>query len=53
MPILFEGGEDKTKYIELATWNRKLDTIDGFCGLQISPQHLIHQCKFDINPSAT
>jgi hypothetical protein len=36
------------KCIELATWNRRLD---GFCELQISPQHPTHQCKFDINPS--
>jgi hypothetical protein len=30
-----------------------LDTIDGFCGFQISLQHPIHQWKFDINPSST
>ncbi len=53
MPIPFECGEDDTKCIELATWNRRLDTIDGFCGFQISLQHPIHQCKFDINPSST
>ncbi len=53
MPIPFECGKDEMKCIELATWNRRLDTIDGFCGFQISPQHLTHQCKFDINPSST
>jgi hypothetical protein len=52
MPIPFECG-DETKSIKLTTWNRRLDTIDGFCGFQISPQHLIHQCKFTINPSST
>jgi hypothetical protein len=53
MPIPFECGEDQTKCIELATWNKRLDMIDGFCGFQISLQHPIHQCKFDINPSST
>jgi hypothetical protein len=43
VPIPFECGEDETKCIELATWNRRLDTIDGFCGFQISLQHPIHQ----------
>ncbi len=32
MPIPFECGEDEMKCIELATWNRRLDMIDGFCG---------------------
>ncbi len=53
MPIPFECGKDEMKCIELATWSRRLDTIDGFCGFQISCQHPIHQCKFDINPSST
>ncbi len=35
MPIPFECEEDETKCIELATWNKRLDTIDGFCGFQI------------------
>jgi hypothetical protein len=30
MLIPFECGEDETKCIELATWNRRLDTIEGF-----------------------
>jgi hypothetical protein len=30
--IPFECGEVEMKCIELATWNRRLDTIDGFCG---------------------
>jgi hypothetical protein len=50
MLIPFECGKDETKCIELATWNRWLDRIDGFCGFQISPQHPTHQCKFDITP---
>jgi hypothetical protein len=42
MPIPFECGKDEMKCIELATWNRRLDTIDGFCGFQISTQHPTH-----------
>jgi len=53
MPIPFECGKDEMKCIELATWNRRLDTIDGFCGFQISVQHATHQCKFDISSSST
>jgi hypothetical protein len=53
MLIPFECGEDEMKCIELATWNKRLDTIHGFCGFQISFQYPIHQCKFDINPSST
>jgi DNA polymerase III epsilon subunit-like protein len=53
IPIPFECREDETKCIKLTTWNRRLDTIDGFRGFQISLQHPIHQCKFDINTSAT
>ncbi len=30
--IPFECGENEMKCIELATWNRRLDMIDGFCG---------------------
>jgi hypothetical protein len=32
VPIPFECGEDQMKCIKLATWNRRLDTIDGFYG---------------------
>jgi hypothetical protein len=53
MPIPFKCGKDETKCIEIATWNRRLDMIDGFCGFLISPQHPTHQCKFDISPSLT
>jgi hypothetical protein len=53
VPIPFECGKDKTKCIEIATWNRRLDMIDGFCGFLISPQHPTHQCKSDISPSST
>ncbi len=31
MPMPFECVTNETKCIELATWNRRLDTIDGFC----------------------
>ncbi len=53
VPIPIECGKDEMKCIEFATWNRRLDTIDWFCGFQISPQHPTHQCKFDISPSST
>ena len=33
--ILFECVEDKIKCVELATWNRRRDSIDGFCGFKI------------------
>jgi hypothetical protein len=33
--IPFECGEDEMKCVELATWNRRLDTIDGFCEFHI------------------
>jgi hypothetical protein len=42
MPIPFECEKDEMKCIELATWNRRLDMVDGFCGFQISPQHPTH-----------
>ncbi len=35
MLIPFECGEDETKCIELATWNRRLDIIDGICEFDI------------------
>jgi hypothetical protein len=41
------------KCIEIATWNRRLNTIDGFCGFWISLQHPTHYCKFHINPLTT
>jgi hypothetical protein len=53
VPIPFECEKDETKCIEIATWNRRLNMIDGFCGFHISPQHPTHQCKFDISPSST
>ena len=51
--IPFECAKDETKYVELATWNRTLDVIDRFCGLKESPQHLIHECSFYLQPSAS
>jgi len=53
VPIPFECGKDETKCIEIATWNRRLDMIDGFSGFLISPQHPTHQCKSHISPSST
>jgi hypothetical protein len=32
MPIPFECGKDEMKCIELATWNRRLDMINGSFG---------------------
>jgi hypothetical protein len=53
VPIPFECAEDETKCIELATWNRRLDTIEGFCGFKVSSEHPTHQCTFDLSPSAS
>jgi hypothetical protein len=33
--IPFECGKDETKCVEFVTWNRRLDTIDGFCEFHI------------------
>jgi hypothetical protein len=41
MPIPFECVNNEAKCIELATWNRRLDTIDGFCEFKISVEHPI------------
>ncbi len=30
VPIPFECGKDEMKCVDFATWNRRLDTIDGF-----------------------
>ncbi len=30
VPIPFECGKDEMKCVDSATWNRSLDTIDGF-----------------------
>ena len=50
-PIPFECSEDETKCIQVATWNRRLDTIDGFCGLKGS-EGINHKCSFNSSPSA-
>jgi hypothetical protein len=48
-PIPFELSEDETGVIRLATWNRRKDTIDGFCGeLTANPKD--HVCNFTMEP---
>jgi hypothetical protein len=42
MPMPFACAKNETKCIELATWNRRLDKIDGFCEFKISAKHPIH-----------
>ena len=51
--IPFECAEDETKCVELATWNRRGDNIDGFCGFKISSDHQAHECMFAMTPSAS
>jgi hypothetical protein len=53
MPVPFECVKDETKCIELAAWNRRLDTIDGFCGIGILVKHPTHHYAFNINVSST
>jgi hypothetical protein len=50
-PVPFEVSEDETACIALATWNRRTDCIDGFCGPKATPE-VPHLCSFDCNPSA-
>lgn len=48
-PIPFELSEDETGVIRLATFNRRNDTIDGFCGeLTANPKD--HVCDFAMEP---
>jgi hypothetical protein len=49
MLIPFECAKDETKCIKLVAWNRRLDIIDGFCGIGILGKHPIHHCTFNIN----
>ena len=51
--IPFECAEDKTKCVELATWNRRGDNIDGFCGFNVSSNHHVHECMIGMTPSAS
>jgi hypothetical protein len=51
--IPFEVAEDEAAVIQLPTWNRRNDTIDGFCGLKTA-NPADHVCNFDlIVPSST
>lgn len=46
-PIPFEVAEDETGVIRLATFNRRTDGIDGFCGSKTgNPKD--HVCSFDL-----
>lgn len=47
-PVPLEISEDETAIIAQATYNRRSDTIDGFCGRK-GPDH---RCSFDAGPSA-
>ncbi len=42
MPMPFECVKNEGKCIELATWNKRLDTIDDFFEFKISAEHPIH-----------
>jgi hypothetical protein len=50
-PIPIECSEDETACIRSATWNRRKDTIEGFCG-KLSSADGSHKCSFDCRPSA-
>ena len=46
-PVPFELSEDEAKCIPLATWNRRTNELEGFCGLRTeNPKD--HKCSFDI-----
>lgn len=47
-PVPMEIAEDETAIIPVATYNRRTDTIDGFCG----PKGEAHRCSFDCKASA-
>jgi hypothetical protein len=49
--VPLEVSKDETACIALATWNRRTDCTDGFCGLKIA-NGVSHSCTFDCNPSA-
>jgi hypothetical protein len=51
--ILFECAENETKCVELATWNRKKDYINGFYGFKESSNYQTHECMFDMIPFAS
>lgn len=51
-PVPFECSEDECASIRLATWNRRCDTIEGFCGKLLVGEKL-HKCSFDCRPSAS
>lgn len=48
-PVPVEISEDETGVIPMATYNRRLDAIDGFCGTKGND----HRCSFDCRPSAS
>lgn len=50
-PVPIECREDETASIRLATWNRRLDVIEGFCG-KLAAEGESHKCSFDCRPSA-
>lgn len=50
-PVPIECSEDETASIRLATWNRRLDVNEGFCG-KIAVEGESHKCSFDCRPFA-
>jgi hypothetical protein len=50
-PVSIECSEDECASIRLATWNRRLDVIEGFCG-KLPIGNEVHRCFFDCQPSA-
>jgi hypothetical protein len=46
-PVPFELSEDEAKAVPLATWNRRTNELEGFCGFKTeNPKD--HKCSFDI-----
>jgi hypothetical protein len=50
-PVPIECSEDECAAIRVATWNRRLDVIEGFCG-KLPVDNEQHKCSFDCQPSA-
>jgi hypothetical protein len=45
-PVPFELSEDEAKAVPLATWNRRTNELEGFCGLK-TEKPKDHSCNFD------
>jgi hypothetical protein len=51
-PVPIECSEDECASIRIATWNRRLDVIEGFCG-KLAVGDDAHKCTFDCQPSSS